>query len=316
MAEVIVPLEGARFGARISGVDPGSIDDAQAGRLRQASVDHHGTLVFDFGRLLDVDELNALTAVFGTNEFAPGLITGYGKRRREGEPELTVEEEIAALRERGIDPYLLFLGNVDPKTGVRRDVSEKFFGEWEWHTDMSYVPEPPTFTLLHGRIVPDEGGDTGFCSQVLAAAAMPADLRAAVDGRRIKHDSTYSSNGEIRPGMAPPPTPVDAIGPYHPILRRLPGTDQEALFLGRRTNAYVEGLSLDESEALLEALWAHATQPDFMYRHRWTVGEVVVWDNRVVMHCRHPVDAAATRFMWRTQTRGEAVVAAGSATAV
>ena len=185
----------------------------------------------------------------------------------------------------------------------------KFFGEWEWHSDMSYIPAPPTFSLLHSRRVPTEGGDTGFCSQVLAARTLPTELRARVEGHFIKHDSTYSSNGVIRPGMAVPATPVDALGEVHPILRQIPGTGQEALFLGRRTNGYVNGLSLDESEALLDELWAHATQPAFTYRHHWSVGEVVVWDNRVVMHRRHPVDADEIRFMWRTQTRGESVVA-------
>ncbi len=295
--------------------EPRSIDDPLAERLRTASVEHHGTLVFDVGRLLEADELHALTAVFGDNEFAPGLVTGYGKARRADEPERSVDEQVAELRARGIDPHLMFLGNVDPATGERRETDELFFGEWEWHTDMSYLPAPPTFSLLHARMVPD-GGDTSFCSQVLAARTLPDALRERVAGRRIKHDSTYTSAGMLRPGMTPPATPVEAIGPYHPILRRLPGSDREALFLGRRTNAYVEDLPLDESEALLDALWEHATRDDFTYRHRWTVGEVVVWDNRVVMHCRHPFESTQTRFMWRTQTKGEPVVAAVSTSAV
>jgi len=112
--------------------------------------------------------------------------------------------------------------------------------------------------------------------------------------------------------MPEPATPIEAIGTYHPILRRLPGTEHEALFLGRRTNGYVEDLPLEESEALLDALWAHATQDDFTYRHAWRRGQVVVWDNRLVMHCRHPVDPSETRFMWRTQTVGEAVVASSA----
>ena len=147
-------------------------------------------------------------------------------------------------------------------------------------------------------------------SQVLAARTLPADLRARIEGARIKHDSTYSSNGVLRPGMTVPATPLEAEGSVHPILRRLPGTDQDALFLGRRTNACIEGFPLAESEALLDDLWAHATQDEFTYRHRWSPGQVVVWDNRVVMHCRHPVDPGTVRFMWRTQTVGEAVVAA------
>jgi taurine dioxygenase len=307
-------IDGALFGARIFGVEPSALpDDATAADvLRRAAIEHHGTLVFEFGRMLEVGELNALTRVFGENEFAPGLITGYGKGKVDGEEDLTIEEQVVRLEQQGIDPYLLFLGNVHPRTGERIEITEKFFGDWEWHTDMSYIPNPPTFTLLHSRQIPTEGGDTGFCSQVLAARTLPTELRRQVEGRRIKHDSTYSSNGSLRVGMTEPATPIDAIGTYHPILRRLPGTEHEALFLGRRTNGYVEDLPLEESEALLDALWAHATKDEFTYRHEWRCGQVVVWDNRLVMHCRYPVDPSETRFMWRTQTVGEEVVASSA----
>lgn len=308
MTVSIDPLDGAPFGARVVGLRPRTVDAATGQELRNACADHHGVLVIDFGRLLEVDELNALTAIFGESEFAPGMITGIGKRRADDEPERSVDDQVAALRQRGIDPYLMFLGNVDPRTGERRSTDELFFGEWEWHTDMSYIPVPPTFSLLHARMVPPDGGDTSYASQVLAAATLPDALRRRVQGRRIKHDSTYTSAGMVRPGMSEPASPVEAIGTYHPILRRLPETGQEALFLGRRTNAYVEDLPLDESEALLDDLWAHATQEAFTYRHTWSPGEVVVWDNRVVMHCRHPFDPDHRRFMWRTQTKGEAVL--------
>ena len=308
MTVTVDRLDTAPFGARITGLNPLDMDAEMAHRLRDACVEHHGVLVVSFGRLLEVDELNALTAVFGESEFAPGMIAGIGKRRTEGEPERSVEEQVDALRARGVDPYLMFLGNVDPRTGQRRTTDDLFFGEWEWHTDMSYIPVPPTFSLLHARMVPPSGGDTSYASQVLAASSLPDSLRRRIDGRRIKHDSTYTSAGMVRPGMTEPESPIDAVGTYHPILRRLPETGQEALFLGRRTNAYVEDLELDESEALLDELWAHATQDAFTYRHRWTVGEVLVWDNRVVMHCRHPFDPSQRRFMWRTQTKGEAVL--------
>lgn len=110
--------------------------------------------------------------------------------------------------------------------------------------------------------------------------------------------------------MTAPPSPVEAIGYPHPALRMIPSTDEEALFLGRRTNAYVMGMALDESETLLNELWAHATQPQFCYRHKWKVGQVVVWDNRMMLHMRYPFDDTKARLMWRTQTKGEAVVAA------
>ena len=115
-------------------------------------------------------------------------------------------------------------------------------------TDMSYIPVPLTFSLLHARIVPATGGDTGFCSRVLAAAALPDDLRGEVSTLRIKHDATYTSSGVLRPGMSAPASPIEAHGHAHPVLRATPSGP--ALFLGRRTNAYVVGLPLDESEDL------------------------------------------------------------------
>ena len=172
------------------------------------------------------------------------------------------------------------------------------------------LPVPPTFSLLHSREIPNDGGATSYASQVMAAAELPDDLRTQVDGILVKHDSTYGSSGLKRPGMVEPVTPIDAIGHPHPVLRRVPATGQEALFLGRRTNAYVMGMKLDESEALLDELWEHATQPRFRYVHDWAIGQVVVWDNRMLLHHRNPFDASERRFMWRTQTRGEAVIPA------
>ena len=90
----------------------------------------------------------------------------------------------------------------------------------------------------------------------------------------------------------------------------MPTTGEEAIYLGRRTNGYIIGLPLEESEVLLDELWAHSTKPEFCYRHKWQVGQVVAWDNRMHLHMRHPVDEALDRLMWRTQTKGEAVVPA------
>ncbi len=303
------PIAGSPFGARVIGADPLDLSDAQREVLLAAYAEAHGLLCFEFDELLSAEALHALTAVFGENEFAPGRINGIGRKAREGEPDMSVDEQVAALRAKGVDPYLAFIGNLDPDTLERKPINAKFFGEWEWHTDMSYIPVPPTFSLLHARVIPTEGGDTGFCNQVLAARALPAELRARLTGRSIKHDSTYGSSGIIRPGMSVPDSPVEALGAVHPILRCVPTTGDEALFLGRRTNGYVPDMSLDESEALLNEVWAHATQPEFCYRHEWRVGQVVVWDNRMLLHMRYPVDETLDRFMWRTQTKGEAVVA-------
>ena len=310
MAESLAvrPLPDAPFGAEVTGADPRNLAPGQRELIRDAHRDGHGLLCFSFGRLLEADELHALTAVFGENEFAPGKIDGVGRGRRAGKARRTVAEQVAELRARGDDPYMAYIGNLDPATLEAKPVDGKFYGEWEWHSDMSYLAVPPTFSLLHARRVPDEGGDTGFCNQVMAARQLPPPLRQRVLGREIKHDSTYASSGILRPGMTVPASPIEALGHPHPIIRRIPGTEQEALFLGRRTNAWVVGMALEESERLLDQLWRHATQPRFCYRHRWRVGQVVVWDNRMLLHMRYPLAGDAVRFMWRTQTRGEAVL--------
>ncbi|MBT6274797.1 MAG: TauD/TfdA family dioxygenase [Chromatiales bacterium] len=306
----IKPLEGALFGAEITDLDPSNISERDAALILDTYKDRHGLICFSFDRLLEAPELHALTAVFGENEFAPGKINGIGKKAEPGEEHLTVDEQVATLEARGEDPYLAFIGNVNPTTLETRPVNAKFFGEWEWHSDMSYIEVPPTFSLLHARDIPEDGGDTGFCSQVMAAKALPDDLRQRVKGVEIKHDSTYGSSGIARPGMTAPASPIEAIGYPHPVLRTVPSTGDEAMFLGRRTNGYVLGITLDDSEALLDELWAHATQEQFCYRHKWKVGQVVAWDNRMMMHMRHPFDETKMRFMWRTQTKGEAVVSA------
>lgn len=304
----VSPLEGARFGAEITGLDPSNISEADRSMIWQTYKDRHGLICFHFDRLLEADELHALTSVFGENEYAPGIINGLGKKTPEGEEHLTVEEQVTRLYAEGRDPFMTYIGNLNPKTLDEKAVDKKFFGEWEWHTDMSYIEVPPTFSLLHARVIPEDGGDTGFCSQVMAAREMPPALREKALKHRIKHDSTYGSSGIPRPGMTAPASPIEAIGYPHPILRKVPSTGDEAIFLGRRTNGYIMGLPLDQSEALLNEIWAHATQEQFCYYHKWKVGQVVVWDNRMMMHMRKPFDESKARFMWRTQTKGEAVI--------
>lgn len=308
----VQPLPEANFGAEIRGLNPAHITDADRDIIWDTYRERHGLICFSFDRLLEADELHALTAVFGENEYAPGIINGLGKATPKGEEHLTVDEQVARLRASGRDPYMTYIGNLDPATLQKKTTPGKFFGEWEWHTDMSYVEVPPTFSLLHARVIPQEGGDTGFCSQVMAAKALPPEMRARVAKLKVKHDSTYGSSGIPRPGMTPPASPIEAIGYPHPILRKIPSTGDEAIFLGRRTNGYVMGLPLDESEAFLNELWTHATQAKFCYQHKWQVGQVVVWDNRMMLHMRTPFDETKARFMWRTQTKGEAVIPATS----
>jgi taurine dioxygenase len=105
--------------------------------------------------------------------------------------------------------------------------------------------------------------------------------------------------------VTPTDDPHQAPGAWHPAVLAHPATGAPMLYLGRRRNSYVEGLSPAESDALLDALWAHIERPDLRYEHRWRVGDLLLWDNRSTMHRRDPFDNATRRVMHRTQIKGQ-----------
>src|SRR3954447_2691779 len=174
-----------------------------------------------------------------------------------------------------------------------------------WHTDMSYVDEPPSASALYALEVPRSGGDTGFCNMYLAYEMLPDELRRQVERRMCRHDASRNSAGELRRGFVDAPDPTRTVGAEHPIVRTHPVTGRKALFLGRRRNAYVVGLPLEESEALLDALWEHCTKPQLAWYQQWRAGDLILWDNRCVMHRRDAFDPATRRVMHRTQIKGD-----------
>jgi len=176
-------------------------------------------------------------------------------------------------------------------------------GEAVWHADMTYVDEPPMAAILYALEVPPSGGDTFWTNTALACEKLPDDLKARIEGRSAIHDATYNSAGDRRKGYAEVTDPRQAPGARHPLVRTHPETARPCLFLGRRRNSYVLGLPLEESEALLDALWSQATQVEFTFRQQWRPGDVVMWDNRCTLHRRDPFDANARRLMHRTQLK-------------
>jgi taurine dioxygenase len=177
--------------------------------------------------------------------------------------------------------------------------------EAAWHSDVDYVEEPPKASLLYALELPPAGGNTGFANMYTAYETLPAELKAAIEGKRCKHDATHNSGGMLRGGFREYDDPRDVPGPWHPLVRTHPQTRRKALYLGRRPNAYIEGLSLEESERLLDALWSHATQPQFTWTQVWRVGDLVMWDNRCAMHRRDALDPNSRRIMHRTQVKGD-----------
>jgi taurine dioxygenase len=180
-------------------------------------------------------------------------------------------------------------------------------GEAVWHADMTYVDVPPKAAMLHSLEVPppEAGGNTYFADMFAAYAALPPDLKQAADGRIAVHDASTNSAGMLRKGYAKVTDVRQTVGAHHPLVRTDPATGRKALFLGRRPNAYVLGLEIAESEALLDALWAHATQPRFTMCHRWNVGDLLMWNNLSVLHRRDPFDPRTRRVMHRSQIKGD-----------
>jgi alpha-ketoglutarate-dependent taurine dioxygenase len=184
------------------------------------------------------------------------------------------------------------------------------YGEAVWHTDMSYLPVPPIASMLLARKLPAWGGNTWVAGMCAAFEGLSSELKNKVRGLQIKHDGTRDSGGNLRKGVEDDPNPMTSKGYPHPAVIRDPGTGKPALFLGRRPRAYVMGLPVAESEALLDELWKHAFQPQNVYEHRWSVGDLLIWSNYSTMHRRDEFDAATIRRMHRSQIKGTAAPAA------
>jgi taurine dioxygenase len=177
-------------------------------------------------------------------------------------------------------------------------------GEAIWHSDMTYAASVPFGAVLHGIEVPPSGGNTYWSNLYMAYDTLPERLKKAITGRKAIHDSTYNSAGIMRIGMQPVTDVTKAPGAHHPLIIQHPRNGKHLLFLGRRRNSYIVGLPVDESEALLDELWAHATQPDFTMVQEWQPGDSLMWDNFATLHRRDSFDPNARRLMHRAQIKG------------
>ncbi len=281
----VVPT-GASLGAEVRGVDLRRIDDAAFGVIHQAWLGH-SVLLFR-GQALSDDELAGFSRRLGDLDLAP--VQENGRASVEGRPEIYV------------------VSNVLGADGA--PIGSLGAGEAVWHTDMSYLPKPPKASILYALEIPPTGGDTWFSDMRAAYDRLPEALKHRIEGLRVKHDGTYNSGGFVRAGVTPTDDPHASPGTVHPLVCRHPETGTRMLYLGRRRNAYIEGLPLVESEALLDEIWRCATTDDIAWRHRWRVGDLVLWDNRSTMHRRDPFSADARRVMHRTQVKGDAPPAA------
>ena len=155
-------------------------------------------------------------------------------------------------------------------------------GNYFWHTDASYMRKPASTTLLYAIDIPETGGDTNFANMHAAYDALSPSIKERIGGLRAIHSweqSRYNSGSRLASEeekvLAPPVA--------HPLVRTHPVTGRKGLYLGNHTS-HIEAMEIEQGRALLGELLEHATQPQFVYRHKWRIGDIVIWDNRSLLH--------------------------------
>ncbi len=284
-----MPIEvipsGAPLAAEIRGVDVSQPLSADTVAAIQQAWDEHLALLFRDQRLTE-PQLMAFAERFGALD-PPGP-NPYGRTFLPDYPELNV---ISNLRNDDDQP----IGNLGD-------------GEAVWHADMTYIDQPPKGAVLYGIEIPEGQGDTYFANMVAAYDGLPEGLKQQVVGKRAIHDGAHNSAGMLRRGYRELDDVTQTPGARHPLVRRDPATGREALFLGRRPHAYILGMDVTDSEQLLDALWSHAGNMTFAWRHAWRVGDVVMWQNLWVLHRRDAFDPTARRYLLRAQIKGDEAI--------
>jgi taurine dioxygenase len=278
----VVPT-GAAVGATVEGFDPGAFTEDEMAAVRAALLDH---LVI---RIRDTDisdaEFEKFAQKFGVLKPSPDF-----------------------TRSRPV--YLNDAPNVTIISNVTEDgkpIGEHGDGELHWHTDLAFTDEPSALTMLLAREVPPTGGNTSFANMYAALDALSAETRARIAKLTCKHQASHNAQGGKRPGYKDIETDDvrEMPGPIHPLVRTHPLSGRKALFLGRRFGAYIPGLTLAKSEALLDELWSVAALPQNTWTQEWKVGDLIIWDNRCTMHRRDAFTGQGMRRMHRLTTLGE-----------
>jgi len=257
------------FGARISGVDMSvPIDPVTIGRIREA-MDAHGVLLFPAQKLLSAEQQVALAAQFGEVETPPWL---------------TKQSE---------HPQVLIVEFDEPR-GSGTDV---------WHTDATYMEEPPMGVFIQAHVLPEAGGDTCFSSMYAAYDALSAPMKAMLETLTVQHSraelfAATQGRGQYDPAST-------AVGPpvSHPLVTVNPVTGRKRLFSCNLYAKRVEGMSQAESDYLLAFLFDHIKRPEFQLRIQWQVGDLAFWDNHACQHYAVP-DYQGRRRMQRVTLLG------------
>ena len=278
--QIEIRPSGRALGADVSGIDlDAPLDDEQVGAVRAAWAQHL-VLRFRGQSGLSLQGLANFSRHFGRLDRRP-----------------TASHAMATAHE-SLPPEITVISNVKVEGKAYGALGD---GEAVWHADMTYNTHPPIGACLFATEIPPAGGNTHFCHMALAYETLDEPTRQRIEGLRCVHDASRNSAGELRLGYQDTNDPRQTVGADHPLVAKHAPSGRRCLLLGRRRNAYIVGLSLEESEELLDRLWAHATQPQLTWTQVWQVGDVVMWDNSCTMHRRDAFDPASRRLMYRTQ---------------
>jgi len=271
------------FGAEITGVDLAKIDDAQYADLRNALLTHQLLIVRD-------------------QDLAPADQMAFSKRWGQLDIHVQINDQHPDFEE------ILVLTT---KMEDGKYIGAPHAGDY-WHSDLSYVEEPTFCTILHAVQVADEGGDTAFADMYRAYETLPEETRERIADLKARHSydrllnprvaipDTHAAVAKERYSDRSPPPAV------HPVVRTHPETGRKALYVTERFTLTIEGMAEDESEELLQELFANAARPENTYRHKWEKGDLVMWDNRCMMHLAcGGVPKGQIRHMHRTIVRGD-----------
>ena len=268
----------ANFVADIEDVNLDSINDAEFEQLYNAWLEYG---VFRIrNQDLDDEQLQNFSKRFGPLEEAP-----FGRMS---------EEDKAKIKNRYVTTLSNIIADGKPIGGLGNS-------EATWHSDMTYVETPPPASLLLGIEIPKQGGDTHFANQYAALEALPNELRKKIETLTVKHNAAHTSVGKLRPGFEAFDDPREAPGAIHPMIRTHNESGRPALYLGRREWAYIPGMSVTQSDALLDELWAYVAIKENTWTQKWQPLDLIIWDNRCVMHRRDGFDQNSRRYMRRCQ---------------
>ncbi len=253
------------FGARVEGLDAGKPDETLRAVVEDL-MDEHGVIVLT-GQDIEAEDQVAFTRLFGVLEPPPAARGDRGESRYK------------------LPPEVFPITNVHADGSFQRedDAARQYrIANSLWHTDSSFRQTGATYSMLHAKIVPPSGADTQFTDTRAVWDALPAALKLKCEGLVAEH-SIWRSRGQLG-GYRPTPEELVARPPaQHPLVRENPRAGRRALYIASHVSRIV-GWPEAEGRALLDELMAFATRPEFVYSHRWSVGDMAIWDNRCTMH--------------------------------